>query len=140
MWSCIYHLSSERNGTFDIPNFVASYSDQSMQGRITDNCDTGGASFSFETISNISEELDEGYAFEGSVDYDSSPHVGVITSITEAQNVTIQASGNNLQYSVNGTDWIDMQLHQKQLPKFPPIYKLELVSDLVAELYQEQLL
>lgn len=102
-------------GTFDIPNFVASYSDKSMQGRITDNCDTGGASFSFETISNISEELDEGYTFEGSSEYDSSPHIGVITSITEAQNVTIQASGNNLQYSINGTDWIDIATAPKTI-------------------------
>lgn len=96
-------------GNIDIPNFVASYSDASLQGRITDNCDTGGASFTFEVKSEpITETLDEGYQFEGSAEFDSGSHTGIITSITDADNVTIKASGNNLQFSLNGSDWTNI--------------------------------
>ena len=97
------------SGNITIPNFVASYSDTALQGRITNSCDTGGASFTFEVKSEpITETLDEGYQFEGSAEFDSGPHTGIITSITDADNVTIKASGNNLQFSLNGSDWTNI--------------------------------
>jgi len=96
-------------GNIDIPNFVASYSDTALQGRITNSCDTGGASFTFEVKSEpITETLDEGYQFEGSSEFDSGSHTGIITSITDTDNVTIKASGNNLQFSLNGSDWTNI--------------------------------
>ena len=57
---------------------------------------------------DITETLDEGYQFEGSAEFDSGPHTGIITSITDADNVTIKASGNNLQFSLNGSDWTNI--------------------------------
>ena len=96
-------------GVIDIPNFVASYPDEAVQGRITDNCDSGGGvTFSFDTIEGITEEVDEGYASNGATEYDASVHSGVITGISEAESVTIKSNGNNIQYSMDGTIWVDV--------------------------------
>ena len=86
-WAYIIYLQ-KGTGIFDIPNFVASYSDQSMQEG-SQTIVIRMSIFSFETISNISEELTKDIHLKDQVNMILS-HVGVITSITEAQNVTIQ--------------------------------------------------
>ena len=62
-------------GSLDIPNFVASHPDKALQGRITDECSgSGGSDFQFSAVSDISDELDIGYANTDATEYDAEEH------------------------------------------------------------------
>ena len=101
-------------GTIDIPNFVPSYIDAEVEGRITDVCDTSAPKFVFDAITSVSEELDEEYVFGGSQQTDSKAHTNVIKNIVEATNVSISADEDNIQYSVDGTSWYDVAVDSNQ--------------------------
>ena len=110
------------NGELDIPDFTyANRSDddaeQDINNRITNDCNAGGGAddYAFTTITTISDTLDEGYTNGDFTIFDAERHEGVITSATGVEKVSIQADASGLQYSMNGTDWVDLTTSPKTI-------------------------
>jgi len=96
-------------GSLDIPNFVASHPDKALQGRITDECSgSGGSDFQFSAVSDISDELDIGYANTDATEYDAEEHYPVIGTATGVQSVDISADGTGLEYTIDGSNWTEL--------------------------------
>ena len=95
---CYRIVLSAGTGSVNLPQF--SYAneanddtEQNINNRITDNCDSGGGSvdFSFEVVSAITDVLDEGYINTDATAFDAEAHTTIISDASGVDEITMQS-------------------------------------------------